>query len=269
MNTKRFLLVIGFIFSHSIGFSQSYDYHYQRTIYKVTDTWHIITLPNDIYGKVSDDLADIKIICMTNDGDTLEMPYLMRPNIRQVVDREIPFKQINQSHLGNNNYFTFYNSSKTLLNQIRLDFSNKNFDWKVTLQGSDDQQQWFTILENYRLLSIKNAYSNYNFTTLNFPEVNYRYLRLAIPEAEKPTLNSASLNDQHIEEGKYQIYQIGSMNISNDHEKQQTIVEINLLQKVPVASLAVKVNDTLDYYRPISIQYVTDSFNTEQGIHYN
>src|SRR4030066_152259 len=44
---------------------------------------------------------------------------------------------------------------------------------------------------------------------------------------------------------------------------------INLLKStVAVSFIQIKVKDTFDYYRPISIQYVADSIKTEQGWNY-
>ena len=52
------------------------------------------------------------------------------------------------------NHFTHRKGS---LVQIKLSFKQENFDWKVKLEGSNDNKVWFTVVTDYRILAIKNS----------------------------------------------------------------------------------------------------------------
>ena len=53
------------------------DYSYKRSINGITDQWHSLDLPDNIYEKVSPKLVDIRII-EVNGVDTLEVPYIVK-----------------------------------------------------------------------------------------------------------------------------------------------------------------------------------------------
>ena len=58
---------------------------------------------------------------------------------------------------------------------MNLKFSEKNYDWMLRLEGSHDQKEWFNIVEDYRILSIKNEQTNYSFGDVTFPNSNVTY----------------------------------------------------------------------------------------------
>ena len=87
--------------------------------------------------------------------DTLEASYLLSLEKEKIIIENIDFNMINSSININGSYFIFEITEDEAINQINLDFNNKNFDWKVKFEGSQNQLEWFTILDNYRILSIE------------------------------------------------------------------------------------------------------------------
>jgi hypothetical protein len=253
------------IFCFSIGFGQIESYNYKRKLKETTETWNKIILPDDLFGKISPDLSDIRIIGINNNNDTIEAPYILELQTGQVISKEIQFKLINQSRNNKGYYFTFEIPGVKTINEIGLEFEEQNFDWKVTLNGSQNLHEWFIIKENYRILSIKNEIADYSFTTINIPESKYRYVQLIIHSEVKPTLIEAKLTEQEIIEGIYREYKIRSTRIQNDKYTRQTIIDIELPIVVPVSYLKIGVKDNVDFYRPVAIKYLTDSINTQKG----
>jgi hypothetical protein len=150
-----------------------------------------------------------------------------------------------------------------------LNFINGNFDWHVNLEGSQNQGEWYTIIEDYRILSIQNEMINYSFTTLKIPDSHYKYYRLSVPSNERPSLSSAKIYDLKIVEGEYRDYPVKAKKIHTSDKYKQTVIEISLPMPVPVSFLKLSVGDKIDYYRPMSIQYLLDSVKTEKGWKYN
>ena len=166
-------------------------------------------------------------------------------------------------------YFTFEVPTSEAINQIKLEFDQQNFDWRVKLEGSQNQQEWFTVLDKYRILSIKNKLSDFQFTLLRFPNSKYRFFRLLVNSKEKPDLTHASISHQELTEGVYRKYPIQQTNSKENKQKKQTEIDIDLSQPVRLSHITIDVKDTFDYYRPITIQGLVDSFETEQGWKYN
>jgi hypothetical protein len=126
----------------------------------VNQQWHSIQLPNIVFSKVQASLSDLRIYGFKG-KDTIEVPYILEKNADQIIEKETPITIINQSKSDKGSYYTLQLNSEATINQIRLSFSATNFDWHVQLEGSNDQNTWFTILNNYRILSIKNSATDY------------------------------------------------------------------------------------------------------------
>jgi len=155
------------------------------------------------------------------------------------------------------------------VNEIRLDFKQENFDWSIAIEGSQNQNEWFSIVDNYRILSIKNSLTDFKFTRVNFPNASYRYFRLHIKSNKPPELLSTKVILTKNAAGKYLNYSINSTKVVEDKENKQTVLEINLQADVPVSYLKIVVKNKYDYYRPVTIEYLTDSTKVPAGWIYN
>lgn len=267
---KSLIGLLPLLWLTTFSYGQKVDqYSYQRVLEGVTEQWHHLVLPDEIFAKVSSDLSDIRIFGVDANSDTLEAPYLLQVAAEKVVNTAVPFKRLNTAHNQAGYYFTFEVPTASAINQIRLDFEQKNFDWRLQLEGSQNQNEWYTIVKDYRILSIKNDNTDYQFTTLNFPQAKYRYLRVLIASKEAPELNAASITMRELAEGSYRTYTIQTSETIQNKQTKQTEIELILPLPVPLSEIKIDVLDSFDYYRPVTIQYCTDSIKTEKGWRYN
>ena len=248
--------------------AQTNTYKFKRSITGVNTVWHKMTLPDDLYKKENAGFEDLRIFGI-NGKDTIEVPYLLKQRADKVTTNDITFKQINQSTNANGYYYTFQSPGINLINQIKLAFKQENFDWKVTLEGSNDNKQWFAILSDYRILSIKNNDTDYQFTKLNFPDSKYQYFRVAVKSPIQPELLEAKISKTDTIKGTYKEVRYKSFDIKNDVSKKETVVDITLATPVPLSYLKLNAQSDFDFYRPIKIEYATDSFKIDKGIQYN
>ncbi len=248
--------------------AQMQQYAYKRELKGVRDQWHKIILPDDMFGKTTSDLSDIRLFGVTSNNDTISAPFLLQVAAAKTTLVEISFWMINESGNRKGWYYTFESPVQQTINRIKLNFSQANFDWRVMLEGSQDQRSWFTIADNYRILSIRNNLTDYQFTTLAFPDARYRYFRLRLNSDEKPVFLNAGLFRQETTMGKARNYAIVHTVITEDAMQHQTKINIELPSPVPVNSLTLPIKDSFDYYRPFSIRYLADSFKTEKGWSY-
>ena len=249
-------------------YGQINEFSYKREIHGITDEWHTIILPDDVFGKVSQDLSDVRLYSITQSNDTLEVPYILSLAEDKVTVNEVVFTTLNISHNNQGYYFTFDIPTGETINQIILDFEQKNYDWQVTLEGSQNQEDWYTIIENYRILSLHTAHSNLQFAQLNFHNVQFRYYRICVKSKEKPVLKGARIKKKEVVEGIHRHYNIKKWTVTQNRSAKQTQLDIELANPVPISHLQISIKDTFDYYRPITINYIVDSIHTEQGWHY-
>lgn len=264
----RIKFICFFLLISTLVEGQVVQFSYARKIENPTDLWHTMTLPNDIFANIKPDISDLRIYGINSQIDTLEAPYLLQTNVDKIVKRSITFEQINSTHNENGYYYTFKISNNETINQIQLDFNESNFDWKVNLEGSQDQREWFTLIEDYRIVSIQNQRTKYQYTQLVFPKAKYRYFRLIVKSKTDPKLATAKLQKHETTPGEYQQYNNLSWNSMEQKKEKQTEIKVDLGVKVPVSSLQFEVSDKVDYYRNVRVQYLADSFKVENGWKY-
>jgi hypothetical protein len=252
----------------SFSYAQLNQYNYKRELQGITAPWHKVVLPEEIFVKVAPNLADIRIYGITAAKDTVEASYLLKLKEEKIVAKEVNFRFLNTSQNKKGYYFTLEVPSEEAINQLKLDFKKQNFDWKITLEGSQNQQEWFTVVDDYRILSIKNAATDYQFTKITFPGAKFRFFRLLVKSEENPELVNVKATYNEVKNSGFVDYAMANIKTIQDKEEQKTTLEIDLKSTVAVSFLQIKVKDTFDYYRPISIQYVADSIKTDQGWNY-
>jgi len=255
-NKGSVLLLLLFIGQFSFG--QTTDQYYKRKLNGVSDQWHKIVLPLDTYTKVSDDLSDVRIYGLPQNGDTLEIPYITQIPESQVVAKELTFSLINSAAKSDGYYFTFELANQELINEILLSFLEENYDWNIKLEGSQDLKEYFTMVDDCRILSIKNGVTDYQFGKVIFPPSKYKYYRVFIRSKEKPTLHQAKILTSEIA-GIPLSNRSKTYEISESKKDKTTIVDINLLSFVPVSEIIIFSNKKVEFYRPFDLKVLRDS----------
>ncbi len=262
---KNRLLTLFVLFSYGWTFGQMQEYEAKIPLNGISNQWHSVPLPIPVFDKLKQDLTDIRVYGTTK-NDTIEAPYLLKVAKGEKVKKQVDFKLLNKASNAKGYYFTYEIPTIEAINKIQLHLKNENIDAKALLEGSQNQNEWFTILEDYKILTIKNNQTDYSFTELNFPNSKYKYYRLLLISDIKPDLDSASISLEENLEAEYQEYKVKGFRTVNENKK--TYIEIYLKQRVPLSHLKINVLSQFDYYRPISIKYVTDSIETEKGWKY-
>lgn len=260
MKYKLLFLLLCF---YNFTYAQMQEYAYKSALSGVQDQWHQIQLPNELFKQVKQNVADIRIYGITPKNDTIEVPYIWIKD--PFFTTSINFKTINTSQTKAGHFITFEIPISKSINAIQLDFKETNFDWKVQLEGSQDQKNWYTIIEDYRILSIENTFDNYQFTSLNFPDSKYQYYRVHIPTEDEVHLLKASIAYQQKKKDHFINYPTTSTTTNIDQQRKTSQVNIQLPESIPVSAIKVEVAEDYDYYRPITIQYASDSIKTTKG----
>lgn len=265
----KYIFTIIIFLIYNFAFAQMGDYTHTRELQGISDQWHKIVLPADMYAHLTPRLNDIRIFGITPNSDTIEAPYIREELTETITNEQADFEIINQSHNDKGYYYTFKLPAAQSINQIQLNFQQLNFDWQITLEGSQNDSEWFTILDNYRILSIKNEMTYYRFTELHFPTTQYRYYRLFVPTDKQPNLKQVTISLQKTTEGKYSNHIIQKMDIVNDKKTKQTIIDLDLGYPLPVSYMNIDIKNDYDYSRPMSIKHVRDSFKFRKEWRYD
>lgn len=250
------------IFSVLAAHAQRYPYRFIAPMRVVgNDGWCRVPLRAEILEKMDPSMGDVRILQIAG-SDTTEVPYVLRSSAPQQTTKAISFSQINTSHNTNGYYYTFEIPSEVQLNEINLQLGASNFDWVVRLDGSDDRQQWFTMLDGYRIVDIHQGDVAFTMTKLRFPTSKYHYVRLLISTPTDPKLQEASLTDETRSVGSTETYK-AVIRSRKELEGQRTEILARLPMRIPASELRINVTSPENYYRPMHVYFLRDSFQVE------
>lgn len=260
--------LVFFILIHSFAFGQMKDFKFKREIKGIDNQWHTISIPNEMFSKISTNLSDIRVFGINAKKDTIEAAYVWKNNPVNLSEDNLNFKIVNESFTKEGKFYTFQLDKNTNINEINLEFNNKNFNWNLDIEASNDQNQWFTISKDYRIVSIKNNATDFAFTKLLFPESSYKFYRIHVKTTEKVDLKNAQIQFNRNSKNTQRKYKTAQQKIYQDKKTKQTIVEVDLEMPVFVNEVEIAAKNSFDYYRPITVEYLSDSIKTENSYRY-
>ena len=259
---KWLLLACSFIGLHP-ACAQIKDYEYMRPVTGVSqNTWYTIDLPPEIFSHLNRNFTDLRLYSITK-SDTLEIPYLLTIQEDDIVRQKLDLPILNQTKKGTQQFVTFELKKEQAVNELSLTFNEQNFHAKVTLEGSQEQKEWYVIAEDLRIVCLRTNTINYCYNTLSFPESKFRFLRATIDPDVPLTLKQAALTYQQTEKGEYKSIPVTWSSEENEYGK--TIATVRLAHKVPVSKLTIDIASDRDFYRTFMLEALLDSVQGQNG----
>ena len=252
------LFIVSFFLSATILFGQKNTFKYERKIQNIHGRWGYFLLPDDMYEKLNKDFSDIRIYSISESKQTTEVPYWIEETGTAPSLDSMSFQILNTTYNQEGCFFTFETKDEQFINQLDIEFEQNNFDWNIRLEGSNDQKNWFTIVDNYRLVAIQNEQTNYSFTSVTFKDAKFKYYRLLVKSQQEVTLKKVSLQKKTIPQKNLTQYNI-KYAITEDVKNKETKIAIDLPYAVPVNTIQFFVKKDFDYFRSVSVLYRADS----------
>lgn len=220
--------------------------------------WHSFSIPVEIAAKTKPGYSDLRIFAIGPQNDTTEVPYVLENAIPFSQKEEKFFTILNKAIRDGRYYYTLEpKDGMADLNEIKLGFSEKNFDLQVTLEGSMDQQEWFVLLKDYRVTAIKNNKADFQFTTLITNISRYKFYRLNYVAPKDPVLVTAQYDiSMKQNEGAWWEYKTAIEKVENLKKEKQTTCMVVLPEPLPVSLARFYIKDSIDYIRPVRIQAI-------------
>lgn len=258
---KFILLLLVFITGH--GIAQT-SFRYKRSIDGVKEAgWYSLVLPPAIFQKLNPGLSDFRLYTMEG-TDTVEVPYLVDVRHDEVARKEVQLPVFNKSKKDGELFVSFSLQPSEKVNSLDLAFEEPNYFAFVTLEGSDDKSQWYEIVRDRRIVSIKSEKGDYALSGIVFPLTEYRFLRIRVKGDIPLTFRHASFHYNDYTPGVYQEIPL-RWNLHHDKKTRESFVDIRLRDLEPVSSVALKADSTRDYYRRFRLEYLRDSTQTDKG----
>lgn len=254
----KYSFLLGFLCLFTgLGTAQKADFQYQIPLSGIQADWHRIELPESVFAHSKSDLSDLRIIGTKADGSTVEAPYILRVSKSTTASEQRPFRTLNQSSNGKGYFYTFALGNTAVTNKIHLSISDKNYDWRIRLEGTNDQNEWFTIVDDYRIFGFQNGQVRYHFSDIFFPESQYKFYRLFVPSKEKPKDLKAELSFLKENAGIFHKIPIQNLQKNVDAKKKMSILDFDIASTFPISKFQIHIADNIDYVRRMNITGLT------------
>ncbi|WP_422359526.1 hypothetical protein [Reichenbachiella sp.] len=178
------------------------EFGFEAAVSPVSNSgYHKISLSPELMGKAQLDLSDVRVY----DQNGEEQAYLIRQetavstqslfNEYEIID--MAYKQDAISHL------IFTNPDKRPINNVSFLVKNTDVKKRARLSGSDDQENWYVIKDNYLLHAMKSEEETSEMKILNFPLSDYAYFKLEIDDNWRLPINILKVGyyDRQLEKG--------------------------------------------------------------------
>jgi hypothetical protein len=202
-----------------------------------------------------------------NDKDSIEVPHVVNSNKWDIyTDRSFTnLRIIDKSYeSGKFSYATLVLDTNIIYNSVYLNFDPGNFFKDVTLEGSNDNKSWKTIVENEKVFSYyHDAYDNYFRNKIVFEPVSFKYLRIKTDDSDSPKLNIVSasvplVKEEYAEENEY----ISGTSSRTENKKEKvSYVECVFPRAYCITGLDIVIENAAKYRRNVRIE----SYNPVNG----
>ncbi len=201
--------------------------------------------------------------------DTMEVPYITGSKFYDTYDKSYfkSLKIIDKSYeAGKASYATLILDTNLIYNSLYLNFSSYDFFKDITLEGSQDNKKWQTIIENEKMFDYYRSVSGHYYrNNIVFGDVSFKYIRVKMDDSnsEKIELLSASvpLVKEEASDGEILPYE---MVRTEDKEKKQTILECSFKRKYLITCVQLNVqNDPPHFRRETNVNFWVNTNNSK------
>ena len=257
------LTLIFFVMVCSYSMAQQ-TFRYKRELTGVAkEGWYAVAFPGDIFQNLNRELSDFRFFNV-DEGDSVEVSWALDVRDDEVTSETVELPLINRSSKAGALFLMFELKGSQKVNYLDLRFGPKDFFGLVTIEGSDNRDEWFEIVKDSRIVSLTGVESEYSLSTVNFPTTDYRYLRVKVASDVSLAFKSASFRFNKVNPGQYHSLAV-TWKTESDRKIKQSFIHIRMKEYRPLSTVEVRADSTHDYYRPIRIEVVRDSSKTEKG----
>lgn len=243
-------------------------YKFKRKLDSIAgEGYYAIPLIPEVTAFTRNTLNDIRLYAI-NKKDTVEIPYIIDFQGDKTTDKTIDFDIIND--VKNEkccSYITLKLKKKCVLNSIMLDIEELNFDKTLSIEGSNDNKQWFTIRSKIRIVGFENSISRFYSTTLNFNNAEYEYFRIKLDDDSSPKVNvrGAFAFEKTTSKGSYEQIKVVSKTQTENKKNKTTEIIVSAGLKHRISYIRLIPKKGTDFYRNVNIYKSMGMYPTGKG----
>ena len=158
------------------------------TITKVTtpNGLHKIEIPPLVRSYAAADIHDFRIMDVNNE----QVPYFTHRDSNETrISDFTDFEIISQNKIpDSSSTYIFKNPNKELKKMV-LSIANYTGSKQLNIQGSNDQKEWFGLVNSQQLYNIKSLTSTNSYKVLKVPLTSYPYIKIVFDDRHSLPIN--------------------------------------------------------------------------------
>ncbi len=182
-------------------------------------------VPPEIRSHSKDDLSDFRIF----DDKNNEVPYfLLGDATEKAVEQFEEFAIV--SKVVNNKKSTSIEiaNPKAQINGLELIIANSEVIKKYSMSGSNDQKEWFGLINNGTLSDLQSSETTYISKEISFPLCSYRFLKIVFDDSTTLPINILKIGNAHTNflKGELQEIKVKSLQTTQISAEKKTLIKI-------------------------------------------
>lgn len=147
---------------------------------------HIIILPAEIRSFSKEDLSDFRIY----DAKNKEVPYFVIPPTSQAkLNNLSEFRIISKNTIPGKKTTIIVKTPEKTIDRIVLAITNSVVTKSYDISGSNDQREWFGLINKAQLFNLQSVQGLGVFKTVELPLSSYRYLKIEFDDKKTLPIN--------------------------------------------------------------------------------
>ena len=232
--------------------STKWEYRADVTIEDGTDKYCGLSLTPDIYNAAKVNLGDIRLV----DDSGEQVPYVLAKPRDITEELNYTPAMINRStNAEKAALVTLDFDEKVVKNSIEVKTKGDNFRRAVKIEGSNDNIEFFTLVEQAYVFAID--YGS-RFSKVYLPTNDYRYLRIAVSpmaeEEQSPVIENVIASRIERTTAEQQTVEMTDIEHVEDDVNNLSIYEYDIgYRRLPISEIELDVADNV-FYRHITIE---------------
>lgn len=250
------------------GICNAQNFKYEAALEPVAEEqFYSIPLKPELLAKLKEDRSDIRVFDETHKE---EIPYVLHQeqggfNLSYFQEHPIVEKK---SVPKRYTQLIIQNRSKTAIDNFCIISKNSDVYKTAKLSGSQDQQTWFVIKDDYFLGSLYSENSIQSERTINFPLSDYPYFKLEISDSLNEPLYIQKIGCYAMRkvESLYDALPKPLIVQSDSAHLKQSFIRIKFTEPYPIHKFSLAFSGPKFYNRSASFYQVTRMANGTESL---
>ena len=147
---------------------------------------HKIILPAEIRSFSKEELGDFRIV----DSKGFEVPYIILQENNEAISSSFSeCKILSRTTIPKSRTTIIFENPRASIDEIVLSITNADVTKSYSISGSDNQEEWFGLVNNSILNQLENNENTSIFKTIPLPLSSYRYLKIDLNDKKTLPIN--------------------------------------------------------------------------------